>query len=722
MSIELRNERGGGLGLQYHEYFRLLGPHQYYIVVLSDTPEAYLGYRDLDSLAAPGFEGLTPDARHYALVLPRVKKRAPLPTNSLAWTSIAYVIWDDLDPTTLDDEQQQAMLDWIHWGGQLIVSGPGTLDKLKGSFLDPPAPAPSFLPAAAGESVKLSEEQLSEMTAAWTIPGSGGANRQLVATRAWSAVELKLHPQANYVPKTAKQVAERRIGRGRIAVTSFRLRERNLRTWPCFDGFLNAVLLRREPRTFFKNTRVYDEDGKNEVGVGWVKYAASTAANQVDPATAVQNHMTDARLTTTLRYFSRDLDKDGEFVARGDTSAAQANETMGDWSGPNYGRPSPFGAPQPLQKGDEEPQTDEEGNALITGRVYPHGSGVGGWNDFDGVSAAARASLRQAAGIRIPDGSFVLFVLTIYLAVLVPLNWLIFRAVGRVELAWIAAPLIAIGGALAVIKLAQLDIGFARSQTEVAVLEVHGDYPRGHLTRYTALYSSLTTEYDLVFDDKNALAMPFATDPEFQMLRSQGLSPVNFYRDEEEARLSGYRVQSNSTSMVHSEQMADLGGVIYYQEKDGRHEVFNRTKYPLTNAGVIRKVGNRMEAAYLGDLKAGDAAAARFDTSPLQPPLLPQWDVRTSDERDVPLERLLKLAQASEQLESGEVRLLAVIEQSLPGLMVEPAASQNDRSATVVVATLKRPSLASRVPERDANSRYDISEKKYTPEEETEEQ
>jgi hypothetical protein len=254
------------------------------------------------------------------------------------------------------------------------------------------------------------------------------------------------------------------------------------------------------------------------------------------------------------------------------------------------------------------------------------------------------------------------------------------------------------------------------------VLEVHGDYPRGHLTRYTALYSSLTTEYDLVFDDKNALAMPFATDPEFQMLRSQGLSPVNFYRDEEEARLSGYRVQSNSTSMVHSEQMADLGGVIYYQEKDGRHEVFNRTKYPLTNAGVIRKVGNRMEAAYLGDLKAGDAAAARFDTSPLQPPLLPQWDVRTSDERDVPLERLLKLAQASEQLESGEVRLLAVIEQSLPGLMVEPAASQNDRSATVVVATLKRPSLASRVPERDANSRYDISEKKYTPEEETEEQ
>jgi hypothetical protein len=129
-----------------------------------------------------------------------------------------------------------------------------------------------------------------------------------------------------------------------------------------------------------------------------------------------------------------------------------------------------------------------------------------------------------------------------------------------------------------------------------------------------------------------------------------------------------------------------------------------------------------MEAAYLGDLKAGIAAAARFDTSPSQPPLLPQWDLQTSHDRDVPLQRLLNLAQESEQLESGEVRLVAVIQQSLPGLTVEPAASQNDRSATVVVATLKRPSLSIRPPQRDANSRYDISEKKYTPDEETEEQ
>ena len=78
-----------------------------------------------------------------------------------------------------------------------------------------------------------------------------------------------------------------------------------------------------------------------------------------------------------------------------------------------------------------------------------------------------------------PKGEFVLKILAVYLLVLVPLNWALFWAIGRVEWAWIAAPLIAIGGAYAVVRLAQLDIGFARSRTEIAVLELHPQHPRG---------------------------------------------------------------------------------------------------------------------------------------------------------------------------------------------------------------------------------------------------
>ena len=69
-------------------------------------------------------------------------------------------------------------------------------------------------------------------------------------------------------------------------------------------------------------------------------------------------------------------------------------------------------------------------------------------------------------------------VLLAYLVVLVPLNWALFWLLGRVEWAWIAAPLIAVACAVAVVWLAQLDIGFARAHTGIAVVELQSGYPR----------------------------------------------------------------------------------------------------------------------------------------------------------------------------------------------------------------------------------------------------
>ena len=59
------------------------------------------------------------------------------------------------------------------------------------------------------------------------------------------------------------------------------------------------------------------------------------------------------------------------------------------------------------------------------------------------------------------------------------------------------------------IRLAQLDIGFARSRTEIALLEVQGGYDKAHLTRYTAVYTSLSSSYRLAFAHHSALALPF---------------------------------------------------------------------------------------------------------------------------------------------------------------------------------------------------------------------
>src|SRR6185436_16472952 len=105
-----------------------------------------------------------------------------------------------------------------------------------------------------------------------------------------------------------------------------------------------------------------------------------------------------------------------------------------------------------------------------------------------------------------------------------------------IEWAWIAAPIIALIGTWIIVQRAQLDIGFVRAQTEIAILEQQPNHPRAHLSRYTALYTSLSTTYDFQSENRTTLAAPFPSvtrAEDFQMLIGQGLTPVNFQRYED---------------------------------------------------------------------------------------------------------------------------------------------------------------------------------------------
>ena len=209
------------------------------------------------------------------------------------------------------------------------------------------------------------------------------------------------------------------------------------------------------------------------------------------------------------------------------------------------------------------------------------------WNDFSAVSTAVRQTLREAAGISVPKRSFVVWMVGLYLLLIVPINWLVFRLLGRVEWAWVAVPVVAVGWGLAVIWLAQLDIGFARSETEVGVLELQDDFSRAHLTRYTALYSSLSTSYDVHFADSSAVAQPFSVD--VKLLQGQSRSTVTM-RVTGDRQLDGYPVRSNSTGMVHSEQMFDMGGSLNFQQSEGQQPVLeNNTKLKLSGVALFRR-------------------------------------------------------------------------------------------------------------------------------------
>src|SRR5207249_9125491 len=120
----------------------------------------------------------------------------------------------------------QALLDWLHWGGQLVISGPNSLDKLKGSFLGP------YLPAEATQSIKLQQADFDELNARFSLqrnpshvaieqePPKGEKLRRItiIEERPMVGVELKLHATAREMDGTGGLVVERRVGGGRVVV------------------------------------------------------------------------------------------------------------------------------------------------------------------------------------------------------------------------------------------------------------------------------------------------------------------------------------------------------------------------------------------------------------------------------------------------------------------------------------------------------------------------
>ena len=662
--LETELLRGGSTVINLEpEILNPMPAHQYYFVVLSSTADRYKFLDRLPSLGAP-----VPEAGpYYRVVRPVVMGRVPLPAYSLTWTSTAFVLWDGVNPDVMSLEQQNALLDWLHWGGQLVISAPITLDLLRGSFLK------DYLPATSTETDELSAEDLRPLSDYWTL-ADGQRTDGLQMVKPWAGVKLVPRNGAQYVPGCNELVVEGQVGRGRIVMTAFSLYERELASWPSFDNFFNACILRRPARTFGPGGDF------GQVTMNWTDHSG----RQLDP-----------QFTSSLRYFSRDLPWPAKPPARSSKDGPrEAGTTAATPARPQT--PLTVQTPQPPQW---------QNMPVQLGPTAVREPGIGGWSDFNSVSSAARDSLREAAGIEIPKAAFVIAVLAVYLVVLVPLNWMIFKTLGHVEWAWIAAPIISIACALAVIKLAQLDIGFARSQREIAVVEMQSGYDRAHVTRFLALYTSLSTSYDIRFEDPGAVVLPFPVDDSPDSLRNRTRSTVYFRRDQD-VSLSGFNVLSNSTAMVHSEEMADMGGSVSLVSGADRPGVMNNTQFALAGAGAMRRSQDgRLETAWLGTLHPGEGKPLTFNPASQNDSLLREWASLPSEDVTggadaASLQRLLDLARDPSLLPPGEIRLIAWLDEQVPGVSVVPAAAQL-RHATLLVVNLGFPSPP--VPARDQN-------------------
>jgi hypothetical protein len=516
---------------------RKLEPHQMLIPVLGPASPSYTALARFQALlptSADRDPAQLEKQRYFRLVQPQEpEKPLPLSPHPLTWSTISHVIWDGLDPEALNVGQQQALLDWLHWGGQLIIVGGAgpSLAPLQESFLAP------YLPATpSGQNASLTAEDLETFSKSHPIPywpeeGEAGAIPRYLPDKDDNRIRptpgnplfvtgLDPLPGATVLPlgdpgRHALGV-EWRVGRGRVLMLGIKLTEPALVAWPGLDTMVRRVVLRRPL--------------EDQIGPRFM----------VLPATQL----------TWVRYLARDLDAP--------RPSPRPEEPTG--GGPNYELQLPA----------------DPSSAWLDGAALPR---------------ATRRSLQEASGITIPGSDFVLKVILAYGIALVPINWLACRfLLRRRELAWVVTPLLALGFAVAVERGAAYDLGFDTACDEIDLVEIQGDYARAHVSRFAALYSTGRHSFTIAYpDDPTALALPMNMANNI----SGGDALQSYWQTYPEPALVDFPIQPRALSMFRTEQLVNMPGGITLSKEGGERRVVNGTELPLRDAVVVN-LGGKM--------------------------------------------------------------------------------------------------------------------------------
>ncbi len=640
---------------------RILEPHQQMVVVASKNPnDPYSRWSSMRATTPSSGRKddpmLADKQRYYRMVLPLEPDKPLLSAHPLTWSPISHLIWDGLPPEAIGVGQQQAIVDWLHWGGQIVVVGGAgpAYAPLRESFLAP------FLPAEpTGENVLRSGAELQPLSEAYPPPAVQVDADEPVASNisyqdAFALMGRRYRPPAAIATAAKKPIyfaalrpkagavaiplggaedpplaVEWKVGRGRVVMLAFSLTDPDLVGWPGFDTLVRRVVLRRP-----------EERQAEKVRVG-------AAGGFLPPVYEKLNGLD----LTTVRYLSRDL-------------GAPTREAVDEDGGTAYQPPQVSGSRE-LKPQIEVP--------------------VGEWLDSAELPSLARDKLEKASGIEIPNSRFVLKVILAYILALVPLNWLICRYIlGRREWAWVVVPTLSLAFAVGVERAAAYDVGYDSSCDEIDLIETQGAYPRGHLSRFASIYSTGRVRYSISYpNDPTALALPLATG---RSLRGEDLSQSSFQTLPNPA-LTGFQVQPRSLALFRAEQMASLPGTVSLANgPDGALVVANDSGLELNDSWVVEvRPGNeKLKAARVGAIAQGQklpvGELATLDQAPKPPE--GQLDPRPF------LDLLLERAVAQRPEEVGELRLIAWAAKPMAGQAIEPPVDRQ-RGFTLVVAHLR---------------------------------
>jgi hypothetical protein len=309
--------------------------------------------------------------------------------------------------------------------------------------------------------------------------------------------------------------------------------------------------------------------------------------------------------------------------------------------------------------------------------------GVAEWRDTTALPRLCRDTLEKASGITVPSPQFVLKVILAYILALVPLNWLICRLLlNRREWAWIVVPLLALGFAVGVERVAAYDMGYDSACDEIDLLEVQGPYPRAHLSRFAALYTTGRAKYTITYpNEPTALALPYNNE------RSIGGEDVTtaVWQSSPVPALQNFSVQPRSLAMYRGEQMLGLSGPIALEADQAGRTVVNRSELELRDAVLVDFPGDgkRLET-YLGTIAAG----ASLGLGKIKPGPVPDRVEGHDGPDPAPLLAALRRNWENRPENTGELRLVAWTPRPIGGQTFEPALDRH-RGMTAVLVHLR---------------------------------
>lgn len=644
--------RSGGIFDSGQVPFSVMKNTEFFFVVLTDRPQQFAKLQTADWVQSTRVEFSDNTDVNYRMVFPKTDDLVPLPETMLDMTSTAVILWDNVSEDTLTPLQQTAVRDWVQFGGRLIVNGPRAAEAIANTKLQ------SLLALTPTGNIELDHDAAEELMTKWKVKSDESISKQVEFLRSESsriAIDGRLHPDAEAVENTGSLIVKRRVGRGHIVQPRFDITEPWIDSWDSYQSFVNGVILNRPAR------RIIQED--NGAGAAsFQDFSRNRAGDDVDTEDLEEDMMdlgltqkfvnsaarTDAAVNTQFRLASRDMALIGT-----DSNAGKRTSEFDRFT-----------------------------------RVDPM-TGISAWKDTSDTMQAFQATLSDEAGIEIPGSSLVVRSLAIYLIVLVPVNYLIFWFIGRLEYAWLAVPVIAIVGAAWAAHQARLDIGFATSNTELALVEAHAGYPRGHVSRLIAVYNSLAGTYRVQFKTVDGAAATLDKES-----NRESLSETAFQTSYEEGpALVNFGVPSNRLRFLHTEEVLDLGGAITYNQNG----IVNDTDLELLDAAVVHKTTDGdFQAALVGGIEPGEQVPVqlRSVSTPDIPSALPMG-----------LSPILRQFASSSALPRGATRLIARLDGSMPGLTITPDAKQR-AAQTVVMVHLDYTSLPE--PQIDQNLRGDF--------------